>query len=536
MMEEKKIKDLTGNRQERIAPKKPQEKPIAKQEGRQQGARRPFMRPQTAQHTEQMTEKLSGKQARESQPRDTQNTEPRPISERRPFSRPNQAGHTQGAAQSEPNGGTQKGTPRPDRERRAQKNHRRANAQGTQNGQTETKTAEKASQTQNEKKPAESRNGKQNQKERQDKNRSQKSRQGGGRQARANEQKQPTLRANVQPVTEAPAREREKTAESFSDEQLRKDGLWFDFDEPPKPAAEKAEPQEQTEVIGVQFRKAGKTYFFSPNGIAFHEGEAAIVETVRGMEYGEVLLGNRLVPSDEIVQPLKPVLRKATEADTAHYRENLAAEEQARPVFWEKMKENKLQMQLVNVEYTFDNSKLCFYFTAEGRVDFRELVKDLASVFRTRIELRQIGVRDEAKMCGGLAVCGRPFCCKSFLSDFAQVSIRMAKDQNLALSSSKISGSCGRLMCCLRYEQDTYEREYAELPRRGSAVDTPKGRATVLDRNFLVGTIKVSTDEDHVVRVFRRDEVIPVEPLKAKEIPEEPTESADSTETEETTL
>ncbi len=534
-MEEKKIRDLTGNRAEHIAPKKPQEKQEERRTGNRQGERRPFMRPQTTQHTEHMTEKLSGKQTGGDA---AQNGEPRTVGERRPFSRPS---HT-----SESHEGAQR------RDRRSQKNHRRANGQKP-NGQGEAaKAAEKAFPVQEEKKPRdirgetrgenrnenrnENRSGRQGRKAQQDKNRPQKNRQGGARPERSAETKQTVLRANVQSDAEAMPRGHEKKTDVFSEEQLRKDGLWFSFDEPEQAPVEQAEPQEQTEVIGVQFRKAGKTYFFSPNGVLFREGDAAIVETVRGMEYGEVLFGNRLVPADQVVQPLKPILRKATEADAKHYRENLAAEEKARPVFWEKMKENKLQMQLVDVEYTFDNSKLCFYFTAEGRVDFRELVKDLASVFRTRIELRQIGVRDEAKLCGGLAVCGRPFCCKSFLSDFAQVSIRMAKDQNLALSSSKISGSCGRLMCCLRYEQETYERESASLPRRGSTVDTPKGRATVLDSNFLVGTVKVSMDEDHAVRVFNRDEVTLVEPVREQSVPEETAaEAKETAETEETT-
>ncbi|MBR6553316.1 MAG: hypothetical protein IKT91_01800 [Clostridia bacterium] len=302
--------------------------------------------------------------------------------------------------------------------------------------------------------------------------------------------------------------------EEFSDEQLRADGLLFTLDDvaapaevAPVPVEAPAGPKETIEVVGIRFRGAGKTYYFSPAGISFADGDYAIVETVRGVEYGEVLMGNRLVSADEVVQPLKPVLRKATEEDAAHNRSNRQLEEAAKPVFFEKVKKNKLEMQLVDVEYTFDNTKLCFYFTAEGRVDFRELVKDLASVFRTRIELRQIGVRDEARMFGGLGVCGRPFCCKSFLADFVQVSIKMAKEQNLSLASAKISGSCGRLMCCLRYEQDTYERENAEMPRVNSTVDTPKGKATVLESNFLTKKIKVLTAEDNAIRFFAPEEV-----------------------------
>lgn len=309
---------------------------------------------------------------------------------------------------------------------------------------------------------------------------------------------------------------------TFTDEELLADGLLFMLDEPEaeqtvSPADEPPkEPQEQFEVIGIRFRGGGKVYFFSPNGIAFAEGDHAVLETVRGMEYGEVAQGNRLVDASEVVQPLKPVLRKATEEDDAHYRSNLEREQNARPIFEEKVNKNHLDMQLVDVEYTFDNTKLCFYFTADGRVDFRELVKDLASVFRTRIELRQIGVRDEARLFGGLGVCGRPFCCKSFLSDFVQVSIRMAKDQNLSLASAKISGSCGRLMCCLRYEQDTYERENAQLPRPNSIVQTPKGRATVLESSFLTGTVKVLLAEENAVRVFPTAEVKLLEAPRGK--------------------
>ncbi len=307
--------------------------------------------------------------------------------------------------------------------------------------------------------------------------------------------------------------------EQFTDEQLRADGLLFMLDEPegeiaPTPAP--AEPEEQFEVVGIRFRGAGKVYFFSPNGITFAEGEHAVLETVRGMEYGEVANANRMVNASEVVQPLKPVLRKATAEDDAHYQSNLEREQNARPIFEEKVRKNHLEMQLVDVEYTFDNTKLCFYFTADGRVDFRELVKDLASFFRTRIELRQIGVRDEARMFGGLGVCGRPFCCKSFLSDFAQVSIKMAKEQNLSLASAKISGSCGRLMCCLRYEQDTYERENALLPRPNSIVSTPKGRGVLLESSFLTGNCKVQLSEENAIRVFPLTDIKVLEPPRPK--------------------
>ncbi len=341
-------------------------------------------------------------------------------------------------------------------------------------------------------------------------------------------------------LTETVAMKQEKKPirEEFSDEQLRADGLWFALDEEPQaeaPAVKEkpSEDGETVEVVGIRFRGAGKTYYFAPAGIPFETGEHAIVETVRGVEYGDVAMGNRSVSVSEVVQPLKPVLRKSTETDDAHFAANRELENRAKPIFYEKVAKNKLEMQLVDVEYTFDNTKLCFYFTAEGRVDFRELVKDLASVFRTRIELRQIGVRDEARLFGGLGVCGRPFCCKSFLSDFTQVSIKMAKEQNLSLASAKISGSCGRLMCCLRYEQDTYERESAALPRVGSTVDTPKGRATVLESNFLTGKIKVSDSNDGTIRFHTPDEVQFVAPPMHGNAAEEAAENTDALPTDE---
>lgn len=275
-------------------------------------------------------------------------------------------------------------------------------------------------------------------------------------------------------------------------------------------------PEEETkdadatrEIVGVRFRGTGKVYYFAPNGIDFREGEFAIVETVRGVEYGSVAIGNRHVPESEIVGSLKPVIRKANDEDAKRFAHNLELEEAAKPQFIEAVRKNQLVMQLVDVEYTFDNAKLIFYFTADGRVDFRDLVKDLASIFRTRIELRQIGVRDEAKLIGGIGVCGRPFCCKTFLSDFAQVSIKMAKEQNLSLSSSKISGTCGRLMCCLRFEHDTYEREYATFPKVDSIIETANGRGVIVESNFLTGKIKAKMDGDaaNVFRTYTKTEV-----------------------------
>lgn len=262
------------------------------------------------------------------------------------------------------------------------------------------------------------------------------------------------------------------------------------------------------EVVGIRFQKAGKIYYFSPGGIPFCKGEHAIVETVRGVEYGEVALANRMVLEKEIVMPLKPVLRKANPDDAAKNAKNKEQELAARPIWEENVKKNGLSMQLIDIEYTFDNAKLIFYFTADGRVDFRDLVKDLASVFRTRIELRQIGVRDEAKLIGGIGVCGRPFCCKTFLSDFSQVSIKMAKEQNLSLSSSKISGTCGRLMCCLKFEHEVYEREYATFPKVDTLVSTPSGKGVIVESNFLTGKIKVKMNESSAgIKTFVPGEV-----------------------------
>jgi len=273
------------------------------------------------------------------------------------------------------------------------------------------------------------------------------------------------------------------------------------------PPAEE-EPKNLVEIVGIRFKPTGKIYYFSPAGISFTADDGVIVETARGQEYGFVALANRMVDEKETVQPLKPVMRKATEADTVKYNQNKEQEKRAVKIWEELVAKHKLSMSLTDIEYTFDNTKLIFYFTADGRVDFRELVKDLAAVFRTRIELRQIGVRDEAKLLGGLGVCGMPFCCNRFLSDFVQVSIKMAKEQNLSLSSSKISGNCGRLMCCLRYEQDVYEMEYTTFPKTDMIVRTPQGTGVVTESNFLNGKIKVRMDGDaNAIKVFTRDEV-----------------------------
>ena len=262
---------------------------------------------------------------------------------------------------------------------------------------------------------------------------------------------------------------------------------------------------EKTEIIGVKFREAGKIYYFSPGKLKIDAGDHVIVETARGVEYGFVAQGNRMVDSSKIVLPLRTALRKATSDDTDRYESNKKLEEEALPICKKKIEDHGLDMKLVDAEYTFDNSKLIFYFSAEARVDFRELAKDLASVFRTRIELRQIGIRDEAKMLGGLGVCGRPFCCASFLSDFVQVSIKMAKEQNLSLNSSKISGTCGRLMCCLRYEHETYEAEIAKTPKIDATVKTPEGIGTVTETSPLTGFIKVKIGDS--TKAFHRDSV-----------------------------
>ena len=268
------------------------------------------------------------------------------------------------------------------------------------------------------------------------------------------------------------------------------------------------EDVEMTEIIGVRFKKTGKVYYFAPNGCTAKRGEFAIVDTARGPEFGEVWISNRKVPTSDIVPPLRPCIRIATKEDILHNKENQKKEDEAFKIGNEKIEDHKLDMKLVDVQYTFDNSKLLFYFTSAGRVDFRELVKDLASVFRTRIELRQIGIRDEAKLIGGLGICGRALCCSGFLTDFGQVSIKMAKEQNLSLNSTKISGNCGRLMCCLRYEHQTYEEEIRLTPPVDSVVKTPDGVGTVCETAPLLGMIKVKlNDVEGMPKPYHRDNV-----------------------------
>ena len=247
-------------------------------------------------------------------------------------------------------------------------------------------------------------------------------------------------------------------------------------------------------IIGVRFKEVGKVYYFDPKDIQFEENENVIVETARGVECGEIAIANKEISDEEIVHPLKPVIRKATEEDLKVVENNRKKENNAFNICLDKIEKHKLEMKLVDVEYTFDGGKILFYFTADGRVDFRELVKDLASVFRTRIELRQIGVRDEAKMLGGLGMCGREFCCSSYMGEFQPVSIKMAKEQSLSLNPVKISGTCGRLMCCLKYEQDSYEHLLRVTPKVGAIVDTDEGRGTVVENNLLTGMLKVRLD------------------------------------------
>ena len=259
-----------------------------------------------------------------------------------------------------------------------------------------------------------------------------------------------------------------------------------------------------TRVIGVRFRPAGKIYFFAPGKLDIQTGDKVIVETARGVEFGSVVTGPKDVDDEKITPPLKPVIRVATEDDVKKEAKNREKEKEAFEICLEKIKKHGLDMKLIDAEYTFDNNKVLFYFTADGRIDFRELVKDLASVFRTRIELRQIGVRDETKIRGGIGICGRPLCCHTYLSEFAPVSIKMAKEQNLSLNPSKISGVCGRLMCCLTNEEETYEELNSRLPSAGDFVTTPEGlKGDVQSVNVLRQLVKVIVTLDNDEKEIR---------------------------------
>lgn len=264
------------------------------------------------------------------------------------------------------------------------------------------------------------------------------------------------------------------------------------------------------EVIGVRFKEAGKVYYFDPDNNKLNINDMVIVETSRGVECGQVAFENREADDEEIVHPLKKLIRIATAEDLQHLEENKRKEKEAFTICENKIAQHKLEMKLIDVEYTFDNSKVLFYFTADGRIDFRALVKDLAAVFRTRIELRQIGVRDESKMLGGLGICGRPFCCHTFLGEFQPVSIKMAKEQGLSLSPSKISGTCGRLMCCLKYEQEAYTDMLKKTPKIGAIVETQNGKGLVVESNILTGTLKVKLDNT--------PEAAPPHAFKVKEV------------------
>ena len=265
-----------------------------------------------------------------------------------------------------------------------------------------------------------------------------------------------------------------------------------------------------TEVIGIRFRNAGKIYFFLPNENQVKPGDHVIVETVRGIEYGLVVMGPKMVEDDKLIQPVKPVLRVATPEDDKRYAKNKEKEKEAFQICLEKIQKHQLDMKLIDAEYTFDNNKVLFYFTADGRVDFRELVKDLAAVFKTRIELRQIGVRDETKILGGIGICGRPLCCHTYLSEFAPVSIKMAKEQNLSLNPTKISGTCGRLMCCLKNEEETYEELNRSLPNVGDWVTTPEGlKGEVSTVSVLRQLVKVIVEvgDEKEIREYKVEEL-----------------------------
>ena len=262
-------------------------------------------------------------------------------------------------------------------------------------------------------------------------------------------------------------------------------------------------------VVGVRFKKAGKIYYFDPVDMNIEKNTYVVVETARGIEFGECVIGVKEMSENDIVAPLKTVLRIASEEDINKHFKNKDKEKDAFDICLKKIQEHKLNMKLIDVEYTFDNNKVIFYFTADGRVDFRELVKDLATIFKTRIELRQIGVRDEAKMLGGLGPCGRPMCCSTFLGDFASVSIKMAKEQNLSLNPTKISGICGRLMCCLNYEQSTYEDIRKRMPKVGSIVKTSEGTGEVFSNNIVKESVKVKLKkaEEEILKEFNIENI-----------------------------
>lgn len=279
--------------------------------------------------------------------------------------------------------------------------------------------------------------------------------------------------------------------------------------------AENAGSGPEVEIVAIRFKAVGKIYFFSPNGESYRPGEKVIVETSKGLELGYVAIANKNISSSKVVQPLKPILKKATESEVEGAEKNKKAAKETIKTANERIKFHNLdamQMKIIEAEYTFDNSKLTYYFTAEGRVDFRELVKDLASVFKTRIEMRQIGIRDQTKILGGLAGCGRPFCCSSFLQDFAQVTIKMAKEQNMPINSAKMSGACGKLMCCLKYEHEAYEYLSKDTPKVNAIVETSSGETGIIsDSNILTGICKVkisqktNSEGENIIKTFPKN-------------------------------
>ena len=284
------------------------------------------------------------------------------------------------------------------------------------------------------------------------------------------------------------------------------------------------------EIIGVRFKKAGKLYYFDPDGMQMEEGSHAIVETVRGVEYGTVIKSNTLVDESEVIQPLKKVIRKATPEDDESEAQNRLREKDAFGICEEKIAKHGLDMKLIDVEITFDHNKLIFYFTSDERVDFRELVEELAGVFRTRIELRQIGVRDEAKMLNGIGICGRPLCCATFLGDFQPVSIKMAKEQSLSLNPTKISGICGRLMCCLKYEEDVYEELNKKMPSVGDIISTVDGTGEILSTNVLMQTVKAAVrkkeNDPPTIDFYPVDEIKVIKAKRRKKHEEEPLDTS----------
>ena len=274
-----------------------------------------------------------------------------------------------------------------------------------------------------------------------------------------------------------------------------------------------------TTVVGVRFRGAGKSYYFDPGETPYKKGQSVVVETARGVEIGEISFPPTPVSEEKLRDELKPILRLATDKDMETHRANLLKEKEAYRIGHQKVEEHQLDMNIVDAQYTFDGKKITFYFTADDRVDFRDLVKDLASVFHTRIELRQIGVRDESRMLGGIGVCGQKFCCCRFLPDFQSVTIRMAKEQGKSLSPTKISGACGRLMCCLKYEQDLYEELSQYTPSNGSYVETPDGKGVVIEANVLMSTVRVRMEDSEAIKLFPSSQVTKLAGGKPKKKP-----------------